>query len=259
MTESAPDATLVYWPAKDARVIGLPLPGVSVKLAADPSGKRELRVKGPNITRGYYHNDAATEAAFDAEGYYRSSDAGAFLDPDQPEAGLIFDGRSGEDFKLTSGTWIHNARLRASVNGLGQPYLLEVVIAAPNRDYLGALVFPNLPALRGRFAEVGARTGEDDVAFLESEEIRDFFSGVFARHNQENPTSSGHIERILLLTAPPQLDANETTDKGYINQIAVLRNRADLVERLYLEPPPSEVILAPSVKVTADKHAANSE
>jgi feruloyl-CoA synthase len=259
MTESAPDATLVYWPAKDARVIGLPLPGVSVKLAADPSGKRELRVKGPNITRGYYHNDAATEAAFDAEGYYRSSDAGAFLDPDQPEAGLIFDGRSGEDFKLTSGTWIHNARLRASVNGLGQPYLLEVVIAAPNRDYLGALVFPNLPALRGRFAEVGARTGENDVAFLESEEIRDFFSGVFARHNQENPTSSGHIERILLLTAPPQLDANETTDKGYINQIAVLRNRADLVERLYLDPPPSEVILAPSVKVTADKHAANSE
>ncbi len=80
MTESSPDATLVYWPAKDARVIGLPLPGVTVKLAADPSGKRELRVKGPNITRGYYRNTLATAAAFDDTGYYRSRDAGAFLD-----------------------------------------------------------------------------------------------------------------------------------------------------------------------------------
>src|SRR5262249_36016622 len=88
MTESAPDATLVYWPTTDARVIGLPLPGVSIKLAQDPSGKRELRVKGPNVTRGYYRNAAATAEAFDAEGYYRSRDAGAFLQPEQPEAGL---------------------------------------------------------------------------------------------------------------------------------------------------------------------------
>ena len=244
MTESAPDATLVYWPAKDARVIGLPLPGVTVKLAADPSGKRELRVKGPNITRGYFRNALATAAAFDDTGYYRSRDAGAFLDANQPEAGLIFDGRTGEDFKLTSGTWVHNARLRASVNGLGQPHLLEVVIAAPNREYLGALVFPNLPALRGRFAKVSARTPENDAAFLDSDEVRAFFAAVFARHNQEHPSSSGRIERVLLLTIPPQLDANETTDKGYINQLAVLNNRFDLVEVLYRNPAPPEVILA---------------
>ena len=142
MTESSPDATLVYWPARDARVIGLPLPGVRVKLAADPTGKRELRVKGPGVTRGYYRNDAATAAAFDDDGYYCSRDAGAFLNPNQPEDGLIFDGRTGEDFKLSSGTWVHNARLRASVNGLGQPYLLEVVIAAPNRDYLARAGIP---------------------------------------------------------------------------------------------------------------------
>jgi feruloyl-CoA synthase len=240
MTESAPDATLVYWPAKDARVIGLPIPGVTVRLAADPSGKRELRVKGPNVTRGYYRNPEATTAAFDQEGFYHSRDAGAFLDANQPETGLIFDGRTGEDFKLTSGTWVHNARLRASINGLGQPYLLEVVIAAPNRDYLGALIFPNLAALRGRFAEVIAK---DDATFLGSEEVRGFFTNVFARHNQAYPSSSGRIERVVLLTLPPQLDANETTDKGYINQIAVLRNRADLVELLYLDPAPSEVIL----------------
>ncbi|MGH2485238.1 MAG: hypothetical protein ACRDHE_04405, partial [Ktedonobacterales bacterium] len=243
MTESAPDATLVHWPTRDARVIGLPIPGVSVKLAADPSGKRELRVKGPNVTRGYYHDDAATAAAFDEEGYYRSRDAGGFLDAATPEAGLIFDGRTGEDFKLTSGTWVHNARLRASVNGFGQPYLLEVVIAAPNREHLAALVFPNLTALRSRFAQASARALEDDAAFLGGHEVRAYFTNVFARHNEEYPSNSGRIERVLLLAVPPQLDANETTDKGYINQIAVLRNRADLVERLYVEPAPAEVIV----------------
>lgn len=259
MTESSPDATLVYWPTRDARVIGLPLPGVSVKLAHDPSGKRELRVKGPNVTRGYYRNDEATAEAFDDEGYYRSRDAGAFLNPEQPEAGLIFDGRTGEDFKLTSGTWVHNARLRASINGLGQPFLMDVVIAAPNREYLAAMVFPNLPALRGRFADASTRTAEDDAAFLRSDEVRAFFQETFARHNQEYPSSSGCIERVLLLTVPPQLDANETTDKGYINQIAVLRNRADLVERLYMEPAPSEVILATASMASADATGVSDE
>jgi feruloyl-CoA synthase len=259
MTESSPDATLVHWPTRDARVIGLPLPGVTVKLAADPSGKRELRVKGPNVTRGYYHNEEATAAAFDDEGYYHSRDAGAFLDPDNPEAGLIFDGRTGEDFKLTSGTWVHNARLRASINGLGQPYLLEVVIAAPNRDYLAALVFPNLPALRGRFADASARAEADDTAFLTSEEVRTFFREVFVRHNSTFPTSSGRIERVMLLSVPPQLDANETTDKGYINQIAVLTNRADMVERLFMEPVVAEVILSPVNATPTDAQSVNDE
>jgi feruloyl-CoA synthase len=254
MTESSPDATLVYWPTHDARVIGLPIPGVSIKLATDPSGKRELRVKGPNVTRGYYRNDEATAAAFDADGYYRSRDAGAFLDPGTPEAGLIFDGRTGEDFKLTSGTWVHNAQLRASINGLGQPYLLEVVIAAPNRDYLAALVFPNLPALRARFAAANSRSEADDTAFLASEEVRAFFKEVFARHNSEFPASSGRIERVALLSVPPLLDANETTDKGYINQIAVLHSRADLVEILYQDPAPSEVILIEGVADASDLH-----
>ncbi len=258
MTESSPDATLVHWPARDARVIGLPLPGVVVKLAADPTGKRELRVKGPNVTRGYYRNPEATAAAFDADGYYCSRDAGAFLDSANPEAGLIFDGRTGEDFKLTTGTWVHNARLRASVNGLGQPYLLEVVIAAPNRAYLTALVFPNTPALRARFAEASAEAPDDD-AFLASDDVRAFFADVFARHNQAQSASSGRIERVLLLTVPPRLDANETTDKGYINQIAVLRNRADLVDLLYQEPAAPEVIQIVSLSVGASSSADPTE
>lgn len=242
MTETSPDATLVYWPTSDARVIGLPIPGVTIKLASDASGKRELRVRGTCVTHGYYRNPEATTKAFDEEGFLRTADAATFLDPANPAAGLVFDGRLGEDFKLTSGTWVHNARLRGSVNAIGQPNLLEVVVAAPNRDYLAALVFPNMPVLRARFAEASTET-PDDATFLRREEVRASFADIFARHNQAHSGSSERFRRCLLLTNPPQLDRNETTDKGYINQGAVLRNRADLVERLYQEQPDDEVIV----------------
>jgi feruloyl-CoA synthase len=242
MTETAPDATLVYWPARDARVIGLPIPGVTIKLASDPSGKPEIRVAGPCVTHGYYANPEATHKAFDAEGYLHTFDAATFLDPAAPMQGLIFDGRTGEDFKLTSGTWVNNASLRASVNTLGQPYLLEVVIAAPNREDLTALVFPNLPALRSRFGDA-SDSAADDPAFLASAHVRAFFADVFAQHNRDHASSSERFSRCLLLTTPPRLDANETTDKGYINQIAVLRHRAAEVERLYAAPPDAEIII----------------
>jgi feruloyl-CoA synthase len=241
-TETSPGATHVYWEVEDVRVIGLPLPGVSVKLASDPSGKRELRVKGPNVTRGYYNGPSASAAAFDEQGYYRTGDAGRFLDPSNPAAGLVFDGRTGEDFKLTSGVWVHNARLRNSINQLGQPFLLEVVVAAPNRAYLGALVFPNLPALRERFAAASASHPEQ-AAFLSSEPVVEFFRDVFRQHNATQRGSSGRFERFTLLTVPPRLDQGETTDKGYVNQSAVLSQRADVVEKLYAEPPPDEVIV----------------
>jgi feruloyl-CoA synthase len=241
-TETAPGATHVYWDMDDVRVIGVPLPGVSIKLAPDPCGKREMRVKGPNVTRGYYNNPIATAAAFDEEGYYRTGDAGRFLEPGNPAAGLVFDGRTGEDFKLTSGVWVHNGRLRNSINQLGQPCLLEVVIAAPNREYLGALVFPNLPVLRERFAEASESLPED-AGFLKSEPVVEFFRSVFKQHNATQSGSSGRFERFILPKIPPRLDKNETTDKGYINQSAVLTHRADIFERLYAEPPPDEVII----------------
>lgn len=241
MTETSPDATLVYWPARDARVIGLPIPGVTIKLAASSSGKREIRVKGVCVTRGYYANPEATAQAFDEAGYLRTYDAAAFLDPADPTQGLVFDGRTGEDFKLTSGTWAHNARLRGSVNTIGQPYLLEVVPAAPNRDFLTALIFPNTPALRNRFTEASAQSPDDD-AFLASADVRAFFADVFTQHNRHHASSSERFTRCLVLTVPPRLDANETTDKGYINQIAVLRNRAADVERLYQTSPDTDII-----------------
>jgi feruloyl-CoA synthase len=240
-TETAPGATHVYWDMDDVRVIGVPLPGVSIKLTPDPCGKREMRVKGPNVTRGYYNDPVATAAAFDEEGYYRTCDAGKFLDPDNPAAGLIFDGRTGEDFKLTSGVWVHNCHLRNSINQLGQPFLLEVVIAAPNREYLGALVFPNLPALRERFAKA-SESHPEDAGFLASEPVVAFFRTVFEQHNATQSGSCSRFERFTLLTVPPRLDKGETTDKGYVNQAAVLAHRADIVERLYAEPPADEVI-----------------
>jgi feruloyl-CoA synthase len=241
-TETAPDATLVYWEIDDARVIGLPIPGVKIKLSPDVSGKQELRVLGPNVTRGYYHNPEATAAAFDADGYYRMGDAGKFLDPDNPKAGLIFDGRTAEDFKLTSGVWVHNSRLRNNLNELGQPFLLEVVVAAPDREYLAGLVFPNVPVLRRRFADVSEAQPED-ADFLNSEPVAEFFRDIFKQHNAAQPGSSGRFERFIMLTEPPGIDKNETTDKGYINQSAVLSHRADKVERLYANPPPPEVVV----------------
>jgi feruloyl-CoA synthase len=241
-TETAPDATLVYWEIDDARVIGLPIPGVSIKLVPDPSGKREIRVKGPNITKGYYNNPEATQAAFDEDGYYRTGDAGKLLDPHNPSAGLIFDGRTTEDFKLNSGVWVHNIKLRNSINELGQPFLLEVVVAAPNKEYLTALVFPNLPVLRGRFKDI-SEAHPDDAAFLNSHPVVDFFREIFKKHNAGQRFSSGRFERFTLLTEPAGIDKNETTDKGYINQSAVLTHRANIVESLYADPPPVEVVV----------------
>ena len=211
-------------------------------MAPDPSGKQELRVKGPNVTRGYYHNPEATAAAFDDEGYYRIGDAGKFLDPHNPAAGLIFDGRTAEDFKLTSGVWVHNGQLRNSINRLGQPFLLEVIVAAPDREYLTALVFPNVPALRGRFKEA-SEAHPSEAEFLQSRAVVEFFRNVFKKHNADQPGSSNRFERFSLLLEPPGIDKNETTDKGYINQNAVLTQRADMVEKLYADPPPPEVIM----------------
>jgi feruloyl-CoA synthase len=244
-TETSPDATLVYWEIDDARVIGLPIPGVKIKMTPDSSGKQELRIKGPNVTQGYYNNDQATAAAFDEEGYYRIGDAGKFLDPDNPGAGLVFDGRTGEDFKLTSGVWVHNSQLRNRINELGQPFLLEVVIAAPDREYLGALVFPNFPVLRRHFTEA-SQAHPEDSDFLKSEAVTKFFRGIFKQHNSTQRGSSSLIERFMLLTVPPRIDKNETTDKGYINQSAVLTHRSGIVETLYAEPVFEAVVVVDS-------------
>lgn len=155
---------------------------------------------------------------------------------------MIFDGRTAEDFKLTGGVWVHNIQLRNSINSLGQPFLLEVVIAAPNKEYLTALVFPNLPVLRGRFKDI-SNAHPDDVAFLHNQTVVGFFRDIFRKHNAGQHSSSRCVERFILLTEPASIDKNETTDKGYINQSAVLAHRAAIVDRLYTNPPPGDVVI----------------
>ena len=239
-TETAPDATLVYWPMKDERVIGLPIPGVEIKMTPDPSGKTELRVRGACISSGYFNNPEATSGAFDEDGFYKTQDGGKFLDPDNPEAGLLFDGRTSEDFKLNSGTWVFNSGLRNSINALGQPFMIEVVVAAPNRPFLAGMIFPNIPVLRNKF-EAAALEYPEIEGFLQSIEVVNFFRNVFQQHNSTHKGSSTCFERFTLLSEAPRIDKNETTDKGYINQMEVLKQRENIVERLYAETLPEDV------------------
>jgi feruloyl-CoA synthase len=240
-TETSPDVTLVYWEIEDARVIGLPLPGVKVKLAPSTSGKREMRVSGPNVTKGYFANPDATWVAFDKEGYYLTQDGGKFLDPENPAKGLIFDGRTSEDFKLVTGVWVNNARLRGSIHSVGQPFLLEVVPAEINRAYLTCLIYPNTPVIRGEL-QSASEAFADDEAFLRSPPVAELFRGIFKKHNAGGG-SSWRIERLIILNEQPRIDKNETTDKGYLNQSAVIAHHKDLVADLYSDPPPPHVIV----------------
>ena len=233
-TETAPSSTLVYWRTDDIRVIGLPHPGTMLKLVANDGQRYEVRVKGPNITRGYFNDERATAVAFDEDGFYCTGDTATFLDRQNPSAGLVFDGRLGEDFKLSSGVWVRNAHIRASINNIGKPYLMEVVLAAPNKPYLNVLVVPNVVALRGRFGKL-ADTQMADADFLHSPEIVALFRTIFQEHNQHKTGSSQRIARFTILTEPLQFDRGEATDKGYVNQRAVLQSNAELVEQFYDE------------------------
>ncbi len=233
-TETAPMATTVHWRIRRAGVIGLPAPGTAIKLAPALS-KLELRVKGPGVTPGYWKRPDLTAAAFDEEGFFRMGDAGKLVDPADPAQGIAFDGRIAEDFKLASGTWVHVGALRTAAVAAGAPYVLDAVVAGLDREDLGLLVFLNPLACRDLCpgvppAELGARP-----------EVRAFLAAAYRRYNAENGASSHRLPRLLVLAEPPSIDANEITDKGYINQRAVLERRAALVERLYAEGDP-EVI-----------------
>ncbi len=239
-TETAPMATAVHFPIERAAVIGLPAPGVEIKLV--PAGcKLELRVKGPNVTPGYLHDDDLTRAAFDEDGYYRIGDAGALADPADPAKGLVFDGRVAENFKLTSGTWVHAGALRVKALAAAAPALQDAVVTGHDRSFVGLLAWPNITAC-------GELCGDPEAAGKPEDLVRD--AGVIdhvrrtlARHNAANSGSSRRIERVLLMAEAPSIDAGEITDKGYVNQLATLERRSRLVERLYRPEPSDDVIV----------------
>ncbi len=236
-TETAPMATAVHWPIDRAGVIGLPVPGTEIKMVPN-GGKMELRVRGPNVTSGYLKQAELTAAAFDDEGFYRIGDAGGFADPAHPVKGLIFDGRVAEDFKLTTGTWVNSGGLRLAAMTAAAPVLQDVVVAGHDRDYVALLAWPNLAG-----CQTVCGDGELDAAgAAASDKVHQHIRQALEAYNKDYPGSSTRINRMILMATPPATDANEITDKGYINQRAVLKNRAVEVGRLYADAPDEGVI-----------------
>ncbi len=239
LTETAPAATSCHYRAERAGVVGLPIPGCELKLV--PVGQKlEARVRGPNVTPGYWKRPALTAESFDEDGFFRTGDAMRFVDRSRPERGLFFDGRLGENFKLSTGTWVHVGGLRlravAALSALAQ----DVVVTGHDRDEVGLLIFPNLDACRS-LCHVSHDAAPADV--LEHPAVRATVAAGLVALARSGSGSSTHAARALLMAEPPSIDADEITDKGYINQRAVLARRAAYVERLYGSPRDPAVVL----------------
>jgi feruloyl-CoA synthase len=240
-TETAPAALACTFESERTGNIGLPLPGVELKLVPR-DGKFEARLKGPNITPGYWRSPALTAEAFDDEGFYKIGDALKFADPNDPARGLLFDGRLAEDFKLATGTWVSVGPLRAAFIAHCAPLVRDVVLAGADRDEVTALVFPDLDACRLLAPDLAPDAAVGVV--LAEPRVRAAFARLLGALTASSRGTSNRVTRALLLTEPPSLDIGEMTDKGSINQRAVLVHRARLVEELYAEPPGPDVIVA---------------
>jgi feruloyl-CoA synthase len=239
-TETAPAATVVHYPMTGLGNIGVPIPGCEVKLV--PEGdKLEVRVRGPNITPGYWRRPDLTAAAFDDEKFYRPGDAMRLADPDDANRGLVFDGRIGENFKLSTGTWVAAGALRVAAIAAAAPVIEDAVVTGHDRDEIGLLVFASLAGCRSlcphlpKDAPLAQIVGDEAVCSA--------LRAGLARHNASAGGSSQRILRALILATPPSIDRGEITDKGYINQRAVLTHRAADVNALYAVPSAAPVIV----------------
>ena len=239
-TETSPLATAAHFPIEKAGIIGLPCPGVIIKMVPN-EGKYELRVKGPNVTSGYLNRPDLTRSAFDEDGFYRIGDAGTLADPLDPSKGIAFDGRVAEDFKLSTGTWVHAGKLRLEVLAAAPLGVQEALVAGQDREYIGILAWPNIQGCRQI-----CRDFENSIspeALIRSGEVMEYLRNTLERFNSRQQGSASRVRRIMLMTEPPSIDANEITDKGYINQRASLERRALLVEKLYAENPGPEIVV----------------
>lgn len=237
-TETAPTATSTYWETERVGLIGLPHPGVELKMV--PAGpKYEMRIRSIIVTPGYYRQPDLTAKAFDEEGYYKIGDAGTFVDPDDPAKGLIFAGRVVEDFKLTSGTFVHVGSLRVAAIAAASPVIQDALVAGQDREFVALLAWPNLEACRLLAGKVDAPLAD----LVHDPAIKEHLRKSLHAHNAQSGGSSMRISRVMLMTEPPSIDGNELTDKGYINQRAALERRNALVERLYAATPDEDVIV----------------
>lgn len=240
-TETAPQVTLVHFTPLRASVIGLPTPGNVLKMVPTTvAGKYELRVNGPNVTPGYWRRPDLTAAAFDEEGFYKIGDAARLADPANHAQGIEFAGRIAEEFKLSSGTWVHTGALRVKAIAALAPVAQDIVIAGPDRDDIRFLIFPSPLGCRSLCPETDETIPLTSV--LADERVRERVRAGLAQLKAEGGGSSTYATGALFLLEPASIDAGEITDKGYLNQRAVLERRADLVARLYDEPLPDDVI-----------------
>jgi len=239
-TETAPFAFTTTWPVNRPGEVGLPAPGLTVKLVPDGQ-KLELRLKGPNVTPGYWRMPEKTAECFDEEGFYRIGDALKFVDPEDVNKGFVFDGRVSEDFKLSTGTWVNFAGVRGAIVRAFAPYVRDAVLTGLDRNHIGALLFLDVDAAR-RIAPELAQASEAELAG--SPALRALFQERLDAMAAQSTGSSTLVARAIVLDSPPSLDRNEVTDKGSINQRAVLAARAGLADDLYAEPPPAHVLIA---------------
>jgi feruloyl-CoA synthase len=242
-TETAPFAISTGADGAFAGMIGLPCPGMDLKLVPAGGDKLEARVRGPNITPGYVADPELTKAAFDEEGFYCLGDALRFVDPADPRKGLIFDGRLAEDFKLSTGTWVSVGPLRTRFLQQAAGHAQDIVVTGHDRSIVGALIFPSLPPCRQL---AGLPSDAPGAAVVTHPKVVDYFRNVISELARRSTGSSTFVAKAMLLAEPPSMDVREITDKGSINQKAVLTHRAALVDELYTTPPSSRVIIASS-------------
>jgi feruloyl-CoA synthase len=242
-TETAPFAISTDARGAFAGMVGLPAVGQELKLV--PSGsKLEARVRGPNVTPGYWRDEALTKASFDEEGFWCTGDAMRFVDPADPRTGIIFDGRLAEDFKLSTGTWLSVGPLRARIIQQAAGLAQDVVIAAPDRDFASALIVPNLAKCR---AAAGLPDEAPASTVVAHPAVRAAFQSALDELARQSTGSSTFVARAMLLVDPPSMDAREITDKGSLNQKAVLHHRAALVDELYSDSPGPAILVSSRV------------
>lgn len=238
-TETSPMAIQTTWETDRAGTIGIPVPGAEVKLVPR-EGKLEARVRGPNVTPGYWREPELTKKAFDCEGFYSFGDAVRFVDPNDINKGLLFDGRLNEDFKLANGTWVSVGPLRARLIAHFAPFVRDAVIAGLDRDFITAIIFADVDACISLAPGLPPRTSLAEIVAHPS--VRGRFHALLKSFAQQSTGSSNRIVRAVIAEEPPSLDAGEITDKGSFNQRAVLERRATLVEELYAANPRSNIL-----------------
>jgi feruloyl-CoA synthase len=238
-TETSPMALQCTWDSDRAGAIGIPMPGVEAKVV-QTGDKMEIRVKGPNVTPGYWRDPELTGNAFDEEGYYKFGDAVRFVDANDVNKGLLFDGRLAEDFKLSSGTFVNVGPLRSRIIHWFAPYVIDAVITGHDRNFLGMMLVPNLESCRTLAKDLPPSATAADV--LGNEAVRAKFTELLDSFAAQSSGNSNRVERALLLEEPPSLDRGEITDKGSLNQRVILDHRAALVEEIHAENPPPRIL-----------------